>query len=62
LRHAGDQHDLADLERIVAAHEGEEHRHQIHRAEQPDAQTEARQAAERERPPLKAAEPQDRLR
>ena len=61
LGHAGDQHDRADLEGAVLPHEGEEHRHQIDRAEQPDTEAEAQGAAERERAALQAVEPQDRM-
>jgi hypothetical protein len=48
LGQAGHQHDGADLERVVAAHEGEKHRHQIDRAEQADAEAKAQGAADRE--------------
>ena len=48
LRDAGHQHDRADLQRVVAAHEGEEHRHQVDRAEEADPEHEAEQAADRE--------------
>src|SRR6478609_1066559 len=48
LRDAGDEHDLADLERAVPAHEGEKHRHQVDGAEEPDAEHKAQEAADRE--------------
>ena len=48
LRDAGHQHDRADLQRVVAADEGQEDRHQIDRAEQADPENEAQDAADRE--------------
>ena len=51
LRASGDEHDGADLERVVAAYEREKHRHQIDRAEQADAEAKAQGAADREGAP-----------
>src|SRR5437868_3347122 len=45
LDNAGDQHDLADFEGRMAAHESEEERHEIGRAEEPHAEREAQRAA-----------------
>jgi len=49
LRHARHQHDRADLECIVIADIGEEHRHQVGGAEQAGAEAEAQRATDRER-------------
>ena len=46
LHDAGDQDDHADLERTVAPDIGQKHRHQVHRAEKPDAQDKAEQATD----------------
>ena len=61
LRDAGHQHDRADLQRVVAAHEGEEDRHQIDRAEEADAEDEAEEAADRETAVGEIAEVDDRV-
>ena len=62
LRDAGDQHDGADLEGVVAAHKGEKDRHQIDRAEQADAEAKAQGAADRKRAPLQCRELHNRMR
>ena len=46
LGEAGHQHDRADLQRIVAAHEAQEDRHQVDRAVEADAEQEAERTAQ----------------
>ena len=48
LGEAGHQHDGADFQGPVLAHEAQEHRHQIDRAVEADAEGEAQQAADGE--------------
>ena len=51
---------VADLQRAVSPHEGEEDRHQVDRAEQADAEDEAEEAADREVAVGEGAEIDDR--
>ena len=56
LRDAGHQHDQADLERIVMAHDAEKQRQQKGRTVEPGAEREAEPAAEHEIAPAKRCE------